>query len=151
MSRALAVRNRYRAVRGRAELDRWYGHAGSDAAIAAKSFPFSPIGFPRRGNFIGQPQRVQDSGRIAAEIRRTIHQWRLPPVNGMHLTGQQWRGPQVPAGLFNDFQVGARFMRNIGESRACSLSRFSTTADSRMEALILRRLDGRTRGMKVCR
>ena len=152
MPRFFAARNRYRTHRGRAGLDRWFGHSGSAETIAAMSFPLSPIGTPSCGMLFGQPQWVQDSGRIAADLRRTKHQWRRPPVSGPHLTGQQEQEARVPAGLFLRFQVGARFMRNVRESRGYFLSQFSATADYECtEQPILRRTNGRTRGMKACR
>lgn len=152
MPRVLAARNRNRANRGRAGLGRLRGHAGPAAAVAAKSFPFSPIEVPPGGTISGQPQWVQDTGRIAADVRRTNQTWRLPPVNGMHLTGQHGRELRVQSCLYFILQTCIRFTRNNGENRACSLSRFSATADYECtKASILRQINDRTRGMKVCR
>ena len=153
MPRAVAARNRYRGDRSRVGLDCFQnGSVGSAANIAMTSFPFPPMRVPGRGTPIGQPQRFKGMGHITADSRPTGNEWRKPPVDGLQLSGLKGREPRVRSDLRIMSQDGGRIQRVNGRFCGYFLPRFSHAADDdHREAQILRRLNGRTRGLNACR
>jgi len=153
MPSELAVRNRCRVRRGRAGPGLLKsGFVRPAATIVTASSPFLPIGVSWGGAPVGQTQRFQSTERIAANSRRTGNVCCRRLVNGLHLRSQHGCEPQVHAGLRDESWGYVQFLRDNGEFRGYSLSRFPVYADNQcMEKPILRRHDERTRGMNACR
>jgi len=153
MPRAVAARNRYRGDRSRVGVGRFYnGPEGPAANIAMTSFPFPPMRVPGRGTPIGQPHWFEGMGQITADSRRTWNEWRKPPVDGLQLSGLEGREPRVRSALRIMSQDGEQIKRVNGGFCGYFLPQFRHAADDEhREAQILRRLNGRTRGLNACR